>query len=312
MGQLKSKTLSTIILGTLLTSGLTITRGEYAWFSKTTDVIAVAGQTELESQCTIEAIFMLPTSQHSGGSLFHEWVLEKEEKHLGLSFISIGATAYPNPYLEIVERTGLITLGEWHHVAFVCTGIDTRLYLNGVMVQSAPARQAIGNAEGQAFIGYAPRGGHDLPSFVGFLDSIRVSNVARYSGLSFAPPRGNLPSDGDTVLLYNFQDPSDSPTVADQSPLGRTGMLGAGFEWATAPRLIATLPSDTPLDLEVYHAVELRFATSRNVRYQVQSSPDLAVWRDLPEFIDGDGTVMSKFIPTQGTTRLFYRVVARP
>jgi hypothetical protein len=289
----------------------TLSNAQYAWFSHNTDVIAVSGQTEVGTELTIEAVFMLPTSEHSGGSIFDEWVLEQEEKYLGLSISSISAVAYPNDLMEADEKGGLISLGKWHHIAFVCNGHEQRIYLDGVRIQSAPAEQPIGNGQGQAFIGYAPRAGSDFPSFVGFLDSIRVSKVARYAGLSFTPPAGDLTSDADTILLYNFNDPPGSTTVQDDSPLHRTGTLGTGFIGATAPRLISILPVEVPLDLEIFSAVELQFKSSANVQYQLQSSPDMAVWSDMPEIIEGDGTVITKLISTRGNGRLFYRVVAR-
>jgi hypothetical protein len=285
---------------------------QYAWFSRNTDIIAVSGQTELTDQCTIEAIFLLPSSDHSGGSLFDEWVLSQEEKYLSVSSQSIGAVAYPNNYMEVVEKRGLISLDKWHHVAFVCNGNEQRIYLDGLRIQSGPATQAIGNAPGPAFIGYAPREGSDFPSFVGFLDSVRVSKVARYSGLSFVAPTNDLPSDADTVLLYNFNDPPGSQTVKDDSPLARTGTLGAGFAGATAPKIVTELPIVIPLGLQIFTAVELRFSTSLNGKYQLQSSPDMAVWTDLPEFITGDGNVVSKLISTRDSGRLFYRIVSRP
>jgi hypothetical protein len=285
---------------------------QYAWFGKNTDIIAVEGQTELGDQCTVEAVLLLPTSQHSGGNIFNEWMLEKEEKSLGASITSISAVAFPNDYLEATERKGLVSLGTWHHIAFVCNGSEQRLYLDGLRIQSAPALSPIGNAPGQAFLGYAPRDGSDFPSFVGFLDSIRVSKVARYSGLSFTPPAGDLTSDPDTLLLYNFNDAPDSTTVRDEGPLSRVGTLGKGYTGATAPRLISKLPAEVPMGLRVFPAVELEFSSSLNVQYQLQSSPDMAVWSDLPEFMAGDGSVIRKLISTQGSPRLFYRVVARP
>jgi hypothetical protein len=136
--------------------------------------------------------------------------------------------------------------------------------------------------------------------------------VARYSGLSFAPPTGDLAKDADTILLYNFNDATNSMTVKDESFLARTGTLGTGFTGATAPRLVSKLPAEAPLGLQIFHAVELKFSSSLNVQYQLQSSPDMEVWTDMPETIAGDGSVMQKLISIQGSPKLFYRVVARP
>jgi hypothetical protein len=285
---------------------------QYAWFARNTDTIAVSGQTELSDQCTIEAVFMLPGNSHSGGSIFSEWVLGQEEKHLGISLISVGAVAFPNNYLEAVERRGLLSLDMWHHVAVVWNGNEQRIYLNGLRIQSGPAFQRIGNGPGEAFIGFAPREGTDLPGFVGYLDSVRVSKVARYAGLSFTAPVGDLPSDDHTLLLFNFNDPLDKPTIQDESSLARTGTLGGALAPATAPKIVGKLPTEVPLGLRIFPAVEIQFPTTLGATYQLQSSPDMAVWTDMPEFITGDGQVLRKLISTQGNGRLFYRAVTRP
>jgi hypothetical protein len=88
----------------------------YAWFSRHTDIIAVSGQTVLSNQCTIEAVLMLPSSEHSGGNVYDEWVLQQEEKYLGVSVSSISAVAYPNDLLTLTESAGLLSLDEWHHI----------------------------------------------------------------------------------------------------------------------------------------------------------------------------------------------------
>jgi hypothetical protein len=285
---------------------------QYAWFARNTDVISVSGQTDLGTQCTIEVILMLPSSAHSGGSVFDEWVLNQEEKHLDVSMISVDGVAFPNDPLEASENRGLVTLDQWHHIAYVCDGVEQRLYLDGQLIQSAPGSATLGNGSGPAFVGYAPRAGSDLPSFVGLIDTLRVSKLARYSGPSFTPPTGDLLTDPETVLLYNFNDPPDSTAVKDESPLGRTGTLGTGFSGATSPKLVAKLPDAVPLGLQIFTAVELQFSTSIGGQYQIESSPDMAVWTPLPGMISGLGGITNKLLSTRETGKLFYRVVARP
>jgi hypothetical protein len=56
-----------------------------------------------------------------------------------------------------------------------------------------------------------------------------------------------MASDANTLLLYNFDEPPGSATVADGGPLGRTGTLGQGFETATSPQP-GSLPGALPLD----------------------------------------------------------------
>jgi len=113
------------------------------------------------------------------------------------------------------------------------------------------------------------------------------------------------------VLLYNFKEALGSSTVQDESPLGRIGTLGSGFPGATAPKLISELPKEAPLNLTILPAVEVQFQSSLNIKYQVQTSPDMEVWSDLPEVLFGDGETISKLIPARGQ-RLFYRLRAVP
>jgi hypothetical protein len=299
-----------LIVSTLFPGSVRVS-AQYAWFARNTDVIAVDGRTDLRDQCTIEAIVLLPSASHSGGSIFDEWLLSQEEKYLGVSVDSISAATFPNDYMNVTEKHGLLSLDKWHHVAFVCNGSEQRIYLDGQRIQSGPALDPIGNGSASAFIGYAPRDGSDFPSFVGFLDSIRVSKVARYSGLSFTPPTGDLRSDDDTLLLYNFNDSTNSTTVRDEGPLHRTGTLGTGFPGATAPLIVSKLRDETPLDLKVFTAVEVQFSTQTNVLYQIQSSPDMEVWTDLAP-VSGNGSISDNLFSTQNSGKLFYRVVVSP
>jgi hypothetical protein len=81
----------------------------------------------------------------------------------------------------------------WHHIAFVQGGGTQRLYLNGQIVGTRPAAGDIGDSDGGGFVGAIFRDGGIAPSFIGHLDALRVSNVARYSGDSFEAPTGSLP-----------------------------------------------------------------------------------------------------------------------
>jgi len=82
---------------------------------------------------------------------------------------------------------------------------------------------------------------------VGYLDSVRLSNSARYTGGSFAAPSGDLGNDANTLLLYNFNEAPGSTTVADGSSNGWTGTLGDGFDGATSPQLMAAVPEPSTL-----------------------------------------------------------------
>lgn len=138
----------------------------------------------------------------------------------------------------------------WHHVAFVYAGVQDRFYLDGSLLFSRPQSNGdVGDAAGLAYVGSILSGGTCQPSFIGLIDSLRISRVARYSGASFTAPLGDLASDANTQLLYNFNQAPGSTTVTDESPLGRTGTLGvSGCTGPTSPALCGSDPTDNDGD----------------------------------------------------------------
>ncbi|HEX2464932.1 MAG TPA: hypothetical protein VHR17_09915, partial [Thermoanaerobaculia bacterium] len=82
-----------------------------------------------------------------------------------------------------------------------------------------------------------------------YLDTLRISDSARYSGDSFTPPPGDLSDDANTVVLFNFAVDDitfdqGTATVADLSGNMHTGTLGIGFPGATFPRIPSTIDVD--------------------------------------------------------------------
>ena len=221
------------VAGALLLVGRTTFSG-YVWFDNSTDTIQVSGQTVVSNAATYEAVFFLPSPRFVGESprIFGEWTDGLEDKYLSYN----GGFNFPNSGGFAV--TNAIEADVWHHIAMVHDATEERFYLDGVRVAQRTPSVNIANASGLAYIGAVLRGSQVHTAFSGYLDSLRISGTARYSGVSFEPPTGDLASDGDTLLLFNFNEAPGSTTVADESPLGRTGTLGVGFGSATSPVLV--------------------------------------------------------------------------
>lgn len=211
-------------------------RAGIATFDQNTDSIQVSGQSVMGQFVTIEATLLIPSGA-AGGLFFNEWTGFQEDKQVSISPTAF--QAYLHPIQPIFNGSITLTTDEWHHIAFVHDGIASQqsFYVDGVRVGLLSAGGAAGNGEGAAYIGAIPRDGGCQPGFVGRIDSLRVSTVARYSGESASMPLGNMASDADTVLLYNFEDTPGSTTVTDSSPLERTGTLGLGCAGATSPEI---------------------------------------------------------------------------
>jgi Concanavalin A-like lectin/glucanases superfamily len=82
--------------------------------------------------------------------------------------------------------------------------------------------------------------GAEYPSYSGFIDEVRLSNVLRYPTNDFAPPTQPFTPDASTVALYHF-DEGQGDLIADSSGAGggpSTGVRNfggspAGPEWVT-------------------------------------------------------------------------------
>jgi hypothetical protein len=219
---------------------------EFAIFDATTDSIALANGTTLGTTATIEAVFV-PLSA-AFGVIYLEQVDGGEHKSLAVtpSGVDGGALAVGS-ITTVLGGTTAVALNTAHHLAFVRDGAQERLYLDGVLVASRAVTNADISDAANSLIpaslgsGRHSGGGITYPSFIGGLDSFRVSNVARYTGGSFTPPTGDMATDANTLMLLNF-DSADvtGNVVADLSGNGRHGTLGTTFPGTTPPTISAT------------------------------------------------------------------------
>jgi hypothetical protein len=219
--------------------------GQVARFDAITDTIRIAGQTVLGTSATFEARVLLEPG--GGGSIYFEQVSGSEDKRLALDETGpagIGFTLPSNQTAFLAPVT--VSTGVFHHVAFVRDGSQERLYLDGSLVGSRTVSGDIDDSSNTT-----PAVGAQFfdatnimsSSFIGQIDTLRISNVARYSGSSFSAPAGDLATDAGTLILYNFNAADlNGNQLADLSGNGNTGILGVGFTGATAPEITAAVP----------------------------------------------------------------------
>ena len=234
-----------------LSLGLHVARasaGQIA-FDQITDTIEVSGQTVIGAASTYEAVVKFPSGSGAFGYLFSEHQAFFEDKLLEAGPDQLFAFDYDVVACCISATPLGLAPDVFHHVAYVYdgAGLEERLYADGALVGSRAAPNGdVSDGDGLAHIGARERDGAIAGSFIGDLDSVRVSDIARYSGASFTPPTGDMTSDAHTLLLYNFDEPRGSTTIVDSGPLGRDGTVAQGFATATAPLAGADLPP--PLD----------------------------------------------------------------
>ena len=146
--------------------------------------------------------------------------------------------------------TSVVADGAWHHVAVTRRRADglMRLFVDGRLEASADG--ADGNAsyrDGRATAypndPYLVIGAekHDVgptyPSYSGWFDELRISNVRRYSG-SFTRPSSPFVPDAGTAALYHFDEGPAGPctgTVLDSSGASGGPSHGACSHGGSAP-----------------------------------------------------------------------------
>jgi glucose/arabinose dehydrogenase len=150
--------------------------------------------------------------------------------------------------------------GLWHHIAVTRSRRgELRIYVDGVLdaVGTGPRRNVsyrdgrVGAANDPFLVIGAEKhdSGPGFPSFSGWLDEIRVSNVVRYLS-GFTRPSSPFTSDGNTVALYHL-DEGSGDTIGDSAgsrggPSTGTRMFGgspAGPEWSTDVAPLGGLPA---------------------------------------------------------------------
>ncbi|MCO5051527.1 MAG: LamG domain-containing protein [Verrucomicrobiae bacterium] len=285
----------------------------YATFSQRTDTISIAGNTVLESAATYEAVVRPYTTLR--GLIWNEIEAFAEDKQFGLT-TNCGVYGYG----VLVGSTiggGTATTNEWHHYAFVYDGLEERLYIDGNLVKS---RSVSGNIpdgpQSQMVVGAVVRNNAQTlyDSFLGDIDSLRISKVARYSGDSFTPIIGDLPSDAATVLLYNFNDPTGTTVIMDESGNGHTGILGDTFTGATSP--IFSGPAGDPVTLMIKASgatpstITISWQSTVGHIYQPETAGSLADpdWQDFGPPITGTGATLQIFADKNEAAQKFYRL----
>jgi hypothetical protein len=127
--------------------------------------------------------------------------------------------------------TSNVADGAWHHIAVQRRRSDGQLWLYVDGVEQASATGPTGRVDYRVGRSGAPAdpllvfgaekhdAGSNYPSYSGFLDEVRLSNVLRYSG-NFTRPSGPFSPDANTMALYHFNE-SSGTTILDSS--GATG-----------------------------------------------------------------------------------------
>lgn len=211
-------------------------------FDESTDTVAINAFPEMTSSATIEAVVKFDSSQLGTGMIYNQWRPSEEDKQFSYDATSDSL----NGFLFIgspILSSGPVGQGNWRHIAYVYDGTEERMYVDGQLIGQQISSGDIpdGSSGRQTVIGAINRAS-SLPdlfrdSFIGQMDSLRISSVARYSGDSFSPHSGDFTVDSDALLIFNFDEQPGSTSITDLVS-GATGNFGEGFDGATNPHIV--------------------------------------------------------------------------
>ncbi|QDV43914.1 hypothetical protein Enr13x_37740 [Stieleria neptunia] len=262
---MKKRTFVVLTLYLLWTSP---TFADIVVFDETTDTVAVNAFPNMSIAATIEAVVRFDTSQVGQGMIYNQWRPNQEDKQFSYNasldslggFLNIGSPSL---------LSGPVGQDIWRHIAYVYDGAEERMYLDGQLIGSQLSSGNIpdGTSSRQTVIGAIDRSTAPpdtfRSSFIGQMESLRISSVARYSGTTFSPHSGDFSVDADALLIYNFDEMPGSTSITD-SVVGATGTFGVGFAGATNPHIIAAVPEPGTMPLLVFGVLALY---SRRLRF---------------------------------------------
>lgn len=116
-----------------------------------------------------------------------------------------------------INAAPTIALNTWHHIALTRQGNTWNIWLDGVSVgtYSGTAADSWGNNTNILYLANAldqSGWGVTNPGFAGFIDEVRISNIARYT-TTFTPASAAFSPDTNTVALLHLDSNSGSNLV---------------------------------------------------------------------------------------------------
>ena len=183
---------------------------------------------------TIEG-WIRPTAINTSGSpmepLWNKYKTSNNQRMLSfgiydgkLGYFWAGAGSSGN----VVQTTQTISTNTWQHIALCRESNTWNTYYNGTRVDTRTISNTLHSSTEPIYIGsYFGTSGNEIQ---GYIDELRVSKVARYTGTSFTVPTTPFSNDDDTLQLLHMDGTDGGTFFQDDNGEGRTavGMQAVG------------------------------------------------------------------------------------
>lgn len=163
--------------------------GKSAYFDGNGDSLTVASSASVSGtgDFTIE-FWARPTAFGSG---YCVWLANDTSYGFATSINSNGTVSFGRSLVASDGTTSnAVDFGQWNHVALCRSSGTLRIYINGVKGYDAAVSTSF--ASGTVRIG-TDGGGSALP-YSGYIDDLRITTVARYTGSTIAVPTAAFPT----------------------------------------------------------------------------------------------------------------------
>jgi hypothetical protein len=107
-----------------------------------------------------------------------------------------------------------VPLNTWTHLAFVYTGTQFLCFSAGALKTTTTLKNVWPYGFNQLLVGANTNGNY----WDGFIDDLRISNIARYTA-AFSPPTSAFARDANTIVLNNFNGASGSTNIGQTEVL---------------------------------------------------------------------------------------------
>lgn len=124
--------------------------------------------------------------------------------------------ASPNWKTIPVNASGNYTAATWNHLAVVRSGTTVTAYINGVSKGTATSSATLCATNKKLVIGSYDQTGATTDSMLGYIDEVRVSNIARYTA-NFTSPTAQFVNDANTLFLLHANGTNGSTVFVDDS-----------------------------------------------------------------------------------------------
>lgn len=131
-----------------------------------------------------------------------------------------------------VSGSPTASTGTWYHIAFVRDGNFNQFYVNGTRYANYEDTTPLDYTIDYSFVIGSNGSQPGVQGLNGWIDEVRFSDTARYTGTSLTVPTAPFVNDANTLLLLHMDGTDASTTFVDDNGTGRAQQSAIAFNQA--------------------------------------------------------------------------------